>query len=89
MCAGLPVRIEGGIHAVDTLVNEHLSQEEWGFLLVDTRNAFNESNRTQMLWSVWFEWPRGERFMFNTYKHWSTLIIRDKNRAYLLTVEKE
>jgi hypothetical protein len=44
LCAGLKARIEGGIHAMRLLWEQHKAEEEWGFLLVDARNAFNEGN---------------------------------------------
>ncbi len=54
-------------------------EEEWGFLLIDAHNAFNEQNRTVMLWTVRHEWPSGARFAFNCYKHWSILVIRNND----------
>ena len=45
--------IEGAIHAMRVLFEEHRKEEDWGFLLIDARNAFNEENRTAMLWAVW------------------------------------
>ena len=29
-----------------------------------------------MLWAVRHEWPSGEQFEFNCYRHWATLVIR-------------
>ena len=28
-------------------------EEDWGFLLIDAWNAFNEDNQTKMFWSIW------------------------------------
>jgi hypothetical protein len=42
----------------------HKAEEEWGFLLIDARNAFNEMNRTIMLWTVQHEVsPRETHFL--------------------------
>ena len=30
----------------------HNMEEEWGFLLIDSRSAFNEINRKEMLWVI-------------------------------------
>ena len=49
--------IEGAIHAARLQWAQHSQEEEWGFILIDARNAFNEENRTAMLWAVWHEWP--------------------------------
>jgi hypothetical protein len=46
LCAGLESGVEGGIHAMQHVWDQHHMEEEWGFLLVDARNAFNELNRT-------------------------------------------
>jgi hypothetical protein len=32
-----------------------------------------------MLWNVRHGWPPGARIMFNSYKHWSTLVIRNND----------
>jgi hypothetical protein len=55
LCAGLESGIEGAIHAMNHMWELHSMEEEWGFLLIDASNAFNEQNRTQMLWTVWYK----------------------------------
>ena len=69
--------IEGGIHAMCVLCQENSQEEDWGFLLIDAQNAFNEENRTTMLWAIWHEWPSGSQLTFNCYLHWATLVVRD------------
>ena len=59
------------------LWEEHKKEEDWGFLLIDAHNTFNEENRTAMLWAVRHEWPSGTQFTFNCYRHWSMLVVRD------------
>ena len=49
LCGGLEAGIEGGIHAVRILWQQHPQEEDWGFLLIDARNVFNEENRTAMM----------------------------------------
>ena len=77
LVGGLEAGIEGAIHAMHILWDEHNKEEGWGFLLIDARNAFNEENRTAMLWAVQHEWPSGAKFTFNYYRHWATLVVRD------------
>jgi hypothetical protein len=89
LCAGLEAGLEGGIHAAQHMWDEHHMEEEWGFLLVDARNAFNEQNRTGMLWTVRHEWPSGARFAFNCYRHWGTLVIRGNNGTGVFLFSKE
>ena len=74
---GLEAGIEGGIHAIRVLFEEHRKEEDWDFLLIDARNAFNGENRTAMLWAVQHEWPSGAQFTFNCYRYWATLVFRD------------
>jgi hypothetical protein len=88
LCAGLEAGIKGGIHAINELWRQHKEEEEWGFLLVDAANAFNELNRTAMLWTIRHEWPSGARFAFNSYRHWATLVIRGKGGTVVLTFSK-
>jgi hypothetical protein len=52
LCAGLEAGIKGGICAMTHLWELHQQEEEWGFLLIDAKNASNEQNRTGMLWTV-------------------------------------
>ena len=44
LCAGLKVGIDGAIHGVQALWDENSTTENWGLLLVDADNAFNEIN---------------------------------------------
>ena len=52
ICRGLEDGIEGGIHAVRLLWQQHTQEEDWGFLIIGSCNIFNEENRTAMLWVV-------------------------------------
>eukprot|EP00957_Ditylum_brightwellii_P138148 10531197-Ditylum_brightwellii.AAC.1 len=47
-----------------------------GTTLVDARNGFNEISRLAMLWKVRHRWPAGAQFVFNCYRHWAQLVIR-------------
>jgi hypothetical protein len=87
--AGLEAGIEGGIHAMLQLWELHRQEEEWGFLLIDAKNAFNEQNRTGMIWTVRHEWPSGTRFVFNCYKHWATLVLQSNNVTGAFLYSKE
>ena len=69
--------IEGAIHAARLQWAQHSQEEDWVFLLIDARNAFNEENRTAMLWAVQHEWHSGAQFTFNCYRHWATLVVRN------------
>ena len=51
--------------------------EYWWFLLIDARSAFNENNRTEMIWDVRYEWPSGVQFIINFYRHWDTLVVHN------------
>ena len=57
------------MHDIRLLWNQHSQEEEYGFLLIDARNVFNEENRTEMIWDVWNEWPSGAQFTLNCYRH--------------------
>jgi hypothetical protein len=89
LCAGLEGGIEGGIHAAKLLWHEHSHEEEWGCLLVDARNAFNEGNRMLTLWTVRHEWASGARCVFNCYRHFATLTIRNGSDHFLTVLSKE
>ena len=77
LCAGLQVGIEGAIHAMNELFLAHQDQGTgWGVLLVDAANAFNSLNRAAMLLHARVLWPRCARFLFNTYRGWSVLVLK-------------
>ena len=69
---GVEAGIEGSIHAMRLLWEEHRIEEDWGFPIIDARNAFNEENRTAMLLAVRHQWPSVTQFNFNCYRHWAT-----------------
>ena len=89
LCCGLEAGIEGGIHHMRSMWDEHDNDEEdWRVLLIDAKNAFNEGNRKMMLWVVRHKWPSGARFMFNLYRHQSVLVVRgeSKKKQFFLVV---
>ena len=65
LCDGLKAGINGVVHGVQTIWDEYLTTEDWGFLLVDAKNTFNEINRVGMLWAVRHLWPSRAFFIFN------------------------
>ena len=58
------------------LWQQHAHEEDWAFLLIDTRNALNEYNHTAMLRAVLHKGPSSVRFTFNCHRHWDALVIR-------------
>ena len=51
------------------------------FYLSMQQKSFTEINRVGMLWTVHHLWPSGARFVFNCYRHWSSLVLRNRNRT--------
>ena len=60
---GLKSGIEGTVHRVKNIWETKSTTEDWGFLLVDTRNDFNYINHIGMLWTVFHLWPSRARFL--------------------------
>jgi len=48
----------------------------WGVLLVDAANALNSLNCTTILLHARVLWPCCARFLFNTYRGWSVLVLK-------------
>ena len=89
LCSGIKAGIEGGIHAASQFWEENNAEDSMGFLLIDAKNAFNEINRARMLYEVCFHWPKGALFVFNCYKHWSQMVLRNNNdQCYSLHSEE-
>ena len=59
LIGGVEAGIEGAIHVMCVLWEEHKHEEDWGFFLIYASNAFNKENWTAMLWAGWHEWPSG------------------------------
>ena len=74
LCSGLEAGIEAAIHAMNDLLDENKGKG-WGVLLVDASNAFNALNRKAALWNARHLWPRGCRFLFNTYRGPAALLL--------------
>ena len=55
LAGGVEAGIKGAIHAARLQWAQHSEEEDWRFLLIDARNAFNEENWTAMLWAVRYE----------------------------------
>jgi hypothetical protein len=51
LCTGLESGIEGGINTMQFMWEQYKQEEDW--------NAFNEQNRTVMLWMIGHERPLG------------------------------
>ena len=41
LCAELKARIDGAVHVVQTRWEENSTTKDWGFLLINAKNAFN------------------------------------------------
>jgi hypothetical protein len=66
LAVGLPAGIEGAIHAAREQWEQQANQPDFGFLHVDAKNAFNELDRTMMLYVTRYLWPQGARYAFLT-----------------------
>ena len=44
LCSRLRVGIDGAVHGVQAIWGEKSATEDWGFFIVDAKNAFNEIN---------------------------------------------
>ena len=76
ICDSLKVLIDGSIHGVKDIRDANSSTENWGFLLVNTKNVFNEINRIVMLCMVRDLWPYRAHF-FNYYSNWSLIVLHN------------
>jgi hypothetical protein len=79
LATSLQAAIEGGAHAMreqwEKLADE-THEDGYGMLLVDASNAFNALNRAAALWNARQQWRSCARFLFNTYRSYSLLVIR-------------
>ena len=79
LCAGIDAVTDCAIHSVQEIWGANSSTEDWLFLLVDSKKAFNKVNRIGMLWTVFHLWPSRDRYVLNPYCHWSLLVFQKRN----------
>ena len=78
LCSGAKAGIEAAVHAMkDTF---ELDETE-AILMVDASNAFNAVSRPAMLWNCRVLWPRCSRFLFNSYRGYAVIVLRDPSRS--------
>ena len=70
-------------------MKKNLSTEEWVFLPVDSNNEFTDINQVGMLWTVQNLWTYGARFVFNCYRHWSLIVLRNRNTTESILHSRE
>ena len=58
-------------------------------MLVDGKNVFNKIDRVRMLWTARHLWLSGTCFVFNCYRHWSSLVLRNMNGTAIFLHIKE
>ena len=77
--------MEGATHCVRSLWDAHKYEEDdWGVLLIDTRNPFNEGNHEMMVRIARCECPYGSRFLFNIHSHHSVLVARGEAASKII-----
>ena len=89
---GLEAEMKGAMHHTRSLWDQNFDKkEDYGFLFIDTRNAFNKGNRKMTLHaSSRHEWSSGARFLFNPCRNHSILImIREKEKMIAPLHSKE
>ncbi|KAL7526948.1 hypothetical protein ACHAXR_001723, partial [Thalassiosira sp. AJA248-18] len=50
----------------------------YGTLLINAKNAFNELNHYGMLWQTRHLWSHASWFVFNCYKHFTIIVVRNE-----------
>ena len=76
LCGGVRSGIEGDVHTIFDLVNEH-NDDGWSVFLIDASNAFNSINRRAALWNSRVLWPNCSLFLFNCYRGWTPIVFTD------------
>ena len=75
LCEVIKAVIDSTFHGVQDIWDKKLTTKDWGFLLVDAKNAFNKINRIVILWTVRHLCPSGYYLVFNCYPHCPSLIM--------------
>ena len=86
LAVGLPTGIKGAIHAACHHWEPQAFEPNYGFLMVEAKNAFNELDCTTMLYVKRYLWPQGARYIYNCYKHWSLVHNHDSTVGTAFTL---
>ena len=89
ICVSLKAGFNGAMHGVHAIWDANLSTEDWGLLLVDVNNEFNEINQIRLLWKVCHLWPFGAHLVFNRYSHWPSIVLHNRNGTDSFLYSKE
>ena len=76
---GLNAEIYRAVHGVEYIWEANSTEENWGVLLVDAKNACKKINQSIMLWGVCHLWPSGARFVLNCYRQQPFLVLRNRD----------
>ena len=63
ICTGFNTGIDGAVQRVQAIWDANSPTEDWGLLLVDAKNAFNEIDRIRILWTVLHLYLSIDRFV--------------------------
>ena len=77
LCTRIKAGIDGVVHGVQYIWDENSTTEDWRFLHLDANNTFSEINRVRMLWTARHLWTSRPHFVFNFYRHWSSLVLQN------------
>ena len=88
LCSGLKAEIGGAVHKVRPIWDANFSTDDYGFLLVYTKNAFSKINHIGILWEVHHLWPSGARF-FNCFCYWTSFVLKNGNGEAIFLYNRE
>ena len=89
LCSGLKGGIDGAVHTMRELFEEHQA-DGWGLLLMDASNAYNSLNRAAAIWNS----QHSVASMFpiliynNTYRGYASLCYKKKGRLNFYPANK-
>ena len=75
--SGSKAWIDGSVHGVQSIWYANSTEENWGFLLVNENNTFNEINWIRIWWTVHYSWPSVACLVLNCYRHHYSLVLRN------------
>ena len=79
----------GGVLALEATGLLTQDAELCGTTLVDACHSFNDMIRLVMLCTLRHHWPPGAKFLFNCYRHWAQLVLRQPGDTPFIILIKE